>query len=252
LAFAFSAQAPWEGSMSEFSESLFVRSNTIQSAIDLLRAAGVAGYAFPSENGWVPFAYSRGAHVGDTRNLQSILAANPGELLHYSYAEDHGCWVDLYERDVRVGRLKASFEQQNARFDRGEFLSRRLLTDEGADATEAWVASAHHYDARKKRDEYIVARALGLPRFAWFSYEYELTTDAPDEARIEIDREGRARDRAVALQAEIDDLLATLPPTRRRLSAEAPPQPAQAPKKKVAPKKKASAAKKAPPRKRRR
>jgi hypothetical protein len=239
--------------MSEFSESLFIRSNTIQSAIDLLRAARVAGYAFPSENGWVPVAYSRGAHAGETRNLQSILAANPGELLHYSYAEDHGCWVDLYERDVCVGRLKASFEQQNARFDRGEFVSRRLLTNESADATEAWVASAHRYDARKERDEYIVARALGLPRFAWFSYEYELTTDAPDEARIEIDREGQARDRAVALEAEIDDLLATLPPTRKRLPAEAPPKPAQtAPKKKVAAEKKASVAKKAPPRKRRR
>jgi hypothetical protein len=232
--------------MSEFSESLFVRSHTIQSAIDLLRAAGVAGFAFPSENGWVPVAYSRGAHIGDTRNLQSILAANPGALLHYSYAEDHGCWLDLYERDVRVGRLKASFEQQNARFDRGEFLSRRLMTTEGADATEAWVAGAHRYLAREKRDEYIVARALGLPRFAWFSYEYELGTDVPDEARIEIDREGRVRDRAGALQAEIDDLLETLPPTRKRLPPRAPPKPARAPKKK------ASVAKKAPPPKRRR
>lgn len=39
--------------MSEFSDSYHLRSNNQQDGVDLLRAAGLRGYVFPPENGWV-------------------------------------------------------------------------------------------------------------------------------------------------------------------------------------------------------
>lgn len=180
--------------MSEFSDALFLRDQTAERAIELLRSAKVQGYIFSAKNGWLPVAYSQGLRTGDTANFEALVDANPGVLIHYSYAEDHGCYVDIYERDVRVGRLKASFEGQNARFDQDEFVGYRLLTPADADTISAWVASAHDYKNRNEEDEYLVARLLHLPRYAWLSYHYELTTNAPDPERLEVDRDGQVLD----------------------------------------------------------
>lgn len=239
--------------MSEFSEALYLRASSSDEGVALLRAAKVAGYVYPALNGWVPVVYAKGRAMGRDDGIGPILAANRGELVHYAYAEDHGCWVDVYERDVRVARLKASFEAQNARFDRAEMLARALLSAKDADRIEAWVGGAHRWAERQEHDEHVVAKALGLPRYAWFSREYEITNDTPDAGRIEVDAEGRIRERAESFDAELEELLATLPPTRKPPAARPPPAKKATAKK--APTKKSPAkeapAKKAPAKKKR-
>src|SRR5262249_19591704 len=134
--------------MSEFSESLQLRSDDSADGVALLRSAKVSGYVFPAGSGWVPIAYSTGARIGDSENLRRILDANRGLLVHSSYAEDHGCYVNVYEGPNRVARLKAAFESENARFDRDAFERLGLLTPPAAVAIEGWVAKAHDWAER--------------------------------------------------------------------------------------------------------
>jgi hypothetical protein len=158
-------------------------------AVMLLQRANVAGYVFPASERWAPLVFSAGLRVGSSEGRDRIIAANEG-ILHYSYAEDHGVWVDVYDGPSRVACLKASFESEAAAFDRAEFVKMKLLTPADADAVEAWIAQAHRWESRSDAEEYIVAEKLRLPRFAWFSYDYELQTPDASGDRIAVDSDG--------------------------------------------------------------
>src|SRR5688572_28200058 len=139
--------------MSDFTDAFFLRGEVLASAIALLQAAKVPGYVFPAENGWIPIVFSRGARI-DFENLELVIAANPGILLHYTFANDHGCAVALYERNRRLGRIRAMFETADGRFDRDGFLAHGLLTTGDAAAIDAWIACAH--DEATRGDEHFI------------------------------------------------------------------------------------------------
>jgi hypothetical protein len=193
--------------VSEFSDSFHLRSSDPADAIALLRAARVAGSVFPAENGWVSFVFERGTRIGTKELAERVFAANKGLLVDYAYAADHGCWVSVYRGPERVARLSVSFETPTCSFDREAFLELRLLTLAGADAIERWMR--HDQGPR----DYVVAKQLGLPRYRWFARRYEV--EEPSEGAVEVDADGRVRTREEVLGDEIEDLLRTLPPTKK-------------------------------------
>jgi hypothetical protein len=193
--------------VSEFSDSFHLRTNDPADVIAMLRAAKVAGSVFPAQNGWVSFVFERGLRVGSNELAERVFAANKGLLVDYAYAEDHGCWVSVYRGPERVARLVCSFETPRRSFDRAAFLELGLLTPASADAIERWMRQGH-----RSRD-YVVAKQLELPRYRWFARRYEV--DEPSEDGIEVDAEGHAQTNEEASNDEIEDLLRTLPPTKK-------------------------------------
>jgi hypothetical protein len=196
--------------MSEFSDSFHLRSTDPQDAIALLRRAKAPGYVFPPADGFVTFVCPRDEDVP-----KAVLAANVGLLIDYSFAEDHGCWVDVYERDAKVASLSVDFDEQRAHFERSKFIAKGLLDAGAAEDVARWIRGSPDAEARSGREAYVIARKLRLPRFAWLSYRYAQTDETPPEGRIEVDRSGRTRTIEEAEMDDIGELLATLPPTRK-------------------------------------
>jgi hypothetical protein len=194
--------------VSEFSDSFHLRSDDPADAVALLRAARVAGHVFPAQNGWVSFVCERGTRIGSDELAARVFAANTGLLVDYSYAEDHGCWVAVYVGSERVARLKVSFETSSRSFDRDAFIRLGLFAPPAADAIEQWMWG----EGRAR--EYVVAEQLRLPRYQWLAWRYAV--EAPSEDRIEVDAEGRVRTQEDTARDEIEELLRTLPPTRKR------------------------------------
>jgi hypothetical protein len=81
--------------------------------------------------------------------------------------------------------------------------------------------------AREVRGSSARRSSRGRPglRDEWLSYSYELANETPAAGRIEVDRGGRVRTFEQASKEEIEELLATLPPTRKQPGA---PPPAKA------------------------
>lgn len=84
--------------MSEFSESYHLRSTDIADGISLLRRAGLKGYVFPPQQGWVSIVAEENSFAPDQR----IVSENQGSLLHYVSAEDHGWSFALFEHQRLV------------------------------------------------------------------------------------------------------------------------------------------------------
>src|SRR5207247_1441918 len=82
--------------MSEFSESYHLRASSRDDAVALVRSAGLAGFVFPSLDGWVTLV----AEGEPFRPNKQLLAANPGTLVHWVFAEDHG-WEFAIHRGSR-------------------------------------------------------------------------------------------------------------------------------------------------------
>lgn len=219
--------------MSEDSASFHLRTSNPAHAVELLRRARVPGFVFPPGNGFVTFVCPR-----DEATREAVTTANLGLLFEYAYAADHGCSVSVYERDVKVASLRARFEEQRARFDRDAFIDIGLVDVRAANAIAEWVRGEGADDAR----EHLVAKKLGLPRFAWLSYRYARADEAPIAGRVEVDRRGRTRTAEDAARAEIDELLATLPPTRKKPGVLGASKPVAKAKKRAAGSKKTRAA----------
>jgi hypothetical protein len=83
--------------MSEFSESYHLREASQEDGVQLLQRAGLNGIVFPSNNNWTSFVPTG----EDWEGLESLVQANLGLLLHYSYGEDHGWIVEVYNGTER-------------------------------------------------------------------------------------------------------------------------------------------------------
>ncbi|MFO0671521.1 MAG: hypothetical protein U0235_18145 [Polyangiaceae bacterium] len=171
--------------MSEFSESFHLRGGAVDDAVALLRAAGVAGYIAPAAAGWVSFAYEADEPPGRAHFDAVLRAAGARTLLHWDYAADHGCTATLYEGGARVGRIRVSFESRRASFEREAFLSRGLLTPEGAEDVAQWLQYAIPGTT--------LAERLRLPRTAWFAYDYAARARAAGQTSdlVHVDEDGR-------------------------------------------------------------
>lgn len=162
--------------MSEFSESFHLVSRKTEDAIALLDAAGASGFVFPANGARVSFVCPESAN-------ERVIAANTLLLLHYVFAADHLCRVDLYEQAKRVGTLSRSFEtKKKPRFDRDAFVAARVMLS--TTEVDRWLTGELDED---RNNRYVVAQTLGLARYQWLSYAYEIDGGGePDPDRITV------------------------------------------------------------------
>lgn len=100
--------------MLEFSESYHLRAGALEDATGLLARAGLAGYVFPEENGWVSFVAEGTPFVPN----DALSDANEGTLLHWAYAGD--AWeFRLYQGSGLLYEYSCDWADGDIRFDRG-------------------------------------------------------------------------------------------------------------------------------------
>lgn len=165
--------------MSEFSDSYHLRSDNQQDGIDILRAAGLRGYVFPAENGWVTVV-AKGRSFKPNKRL---IAAAPGVLLHYMNAPDTGWGFELYRASQVLARYEAEWDN-NIRVTLGE-IDREVLGEhlgEGIRGLDDEGYRGIFYptfedfidrivdDGDKWGDSF--AKAAGLTNYSWVSYSY--------------------------------------------------------------------------------
>jgi hypothetical protein len=155
--------------VSEFSESFHLVATKASEAVDLMLRAKVDGFVFPpkKKDKLVTFVCQR---EGDAHDR--LVAANTGVLIRYEHHPDHGgSEVEVFQDTRLVARWRKKI------FDADDFVALGLLTAKAAGALSASTAKEKH----------AVAKALGLPRYAWLSYEYQLADDVDEPGRIEVD-----------------------------------------------------------------
>ncbi|WP_079908318.1 hypothetical protein [Paenibacillus sp. 32352] len=80
--------------MSEFSESYHLKTADRDEVVRLLNQTGKKGYVFEETNGWVTFVFDGEPFQAD----EAIVSHNPGLLVHYIYAEDHGWELKIFKK----------------------------------------------------------------------------------------------------------------------------------------------------------
>lgn len=159
--------------MSEFSESLQLLGTGAEGA-SLMRRAGVPGWVVPGKR-WTALLCAT-----DGGEIQRIINVNTGILLHYAYAEDHGCDVHLIRGPRRAGYLKCYFELESWHFDVEAFVDGGLLTEEAGARLCAYVELAHEPSALEQLGRYLPAESLGLEHYRWLSHAYAVADGGGD------------------------------------------------------------------------
>ncbi len=123
--------------MSEFSDSYHLRTADPADVARLLRAARRYGAVLPTSTAFVPFLVDGASEAGAP--IDDVVKHNPGVLVHYTYAEDHGLWIRGFDRGTCVVTI--------------DLQRRREPGDELPDpsATAAAFAQLGVLDARKAR-----------------------------------------------------------------------------------------------------
>ncbi len=186
--------------MSEFSESLHVRSSSRQDAVSLLERADGRGIVYAPAGGWVSFVC--GALPADVADVvaarpdvppmvaewmalqearkamvRRMVALEAPPLLHYAYAADHECLVVLYVSGRAVGKLEVSFEEPRVQFDPAPFVKHGILSEAASAELAAWCASPSSVE-----EPHIAARCFGLTNFAWLSFDYAVESERPPDS----------------------------------------------------------------------
>ncbi|AEI43616.1 hypothetical protein [Paenibacillus mucilaginosus] len=159
--------------MSEFSASYHLRTNDREAAAALLQDSGNHGFIFPVENGWVSFVVT-----GPPFDINDeVINWNPGILLHYIYAEDHGWELKIWSKDELVFDYQCDWTDElrieKSRFD--PYLLRELIIQQGnsADDMEAVFDLKQHYAIfGNEPPPYVLAQRLGLTHYEWISSDY--------------------------------------------------------------------------------
>lgn len=81
--------------MSEFSDCYYLLNATSEQAVSLMKKARRYGMVLPKSDRYVPFLVDGAWDAGTLVDL--VIDNNSGILLHYSYAEDHGLWITVYD-----------------------------------------------------------------------------------------------------------------------------------------------------------
>lgn len=154
--------------MSEFSQSLHLRSTSADDVVALLRRAKVPGVVMPpSASGWVTSypPLSSDPFSGGRADLERILALGPpGPLVVWDFAEDHGLRVEVFEHGKLTAALDTAWETREVRrFDRATFVRLGLLSFRDAADVAAWLD--------RFTPDYLVAERMGLSHYRWADAE---------------------------------------------------------------------------------
>jgi hypothetical protein len=168
--------------MSEFSSSVHFPGARPEDVAEIVLRSGDAGIVF-RDAGRCVCAVTR--QLDKRGGIELAARATDGVVLYYSYAGDHGCWVNLYERGRLVTKIVHTWDDPKSRFDPAPWKERGVLNEH--EALEM-VEEVQRTDHRTMTDPrvYYIAQLLGLRQYQWIGprelqrNEADLRTFHPD------------------------------------------------------------------------
>lgn len=158
--------------MSEFSESYHLRANNPQIVVDLIIASNNKGYVCPEKNGWVTFVLKG----QDFEIDENIISLNPGVLIHYIYAEDHGWELRIFNKSKIEFEFSCNWTEE-IHIEKSHFnltLLNELIVSQGntTDGIESLFEVNEDIFELEEPPAYVVAQKLGLVYYEWLSDDY--------------------------------------------------------------------------------
>jgi hypothetical protein len=155
--------------MSEFSASYHLKTSDRTKVVDLIKDSENKGYVFEETNGWVTFLID-----GPAFNInESVLSCNPGIIVHYIFAEDHGWEFRVFNKDELIFEYKCDWTDEiiieKELFDVS--IIKELIASQGnsiSDIEELFDLSDFEFE---EPPAYILATKLGLVHFEWLSVD---------------------------------------------------------------------------------
>jgi hypothetical protein len=89
--------------MSEVSDSYHLRTGDPAQVARLLRAVRRYGAVLATEGRYIPFLVDGARDAGSV--IDDVVSHNPGVLVHYAYAEDHGLWLRAFDKASHVATI---------------------------------------------------------------------------------------------------------------------------------------------------
>jgi hypothetical protein len=89
--------------MSEFSDSYHLLTSNIKDVKRLIRQSGRYGMVIPCAGKYIPFVVEGPESAGGP--IDRLVQHNTQLLIHYAFAEDHGCWVKVFDREIELAFL---------------------------------------------------------------------------------------------------------------------------------------------------
>lgn len=156
--------------MSEFSASYHLRTKKRDDVVNLIKNSSNKGYVFEEANGWVSFVIKGPAFDID----DSLISYNPGIIVHYIYAEDHGWELRIFNKDDLVFEYKCDWTDE-IHIEKELFdidLIKELVIAQGnsVDDLES-LFDITDYDFEEPA-AYKFAEKIGLTNYEWVSADY--------------------------------------------------------------------------------
>lgn len=153
--------------MSEFSSSYHLKTNDRAKVVDLIKNSNNKGYVFGETNGWVTFLIEGPAFdIND-----SVIECNPGLIVHYIFAEDHGWELRVFSKDELVFEYKCDWTDEilieKEQFDIS--IIKEIIADQGNsidNVDEIFDLSDLDFE---NPPAYRLANKLGLVNYEWLS-----------------------------------------------------------------------------------
>ncbi|MFD0589271.1 hypothetical protein ACFQZE_14875 [Paenibacillus sp. GCM10027627] len=154
--------------MSEFSSSYHFKTDDRAKAVELIKNSGNRGFAFEETNGWVSFLIE-----GPLFDIHpSVIQSNPGLIVHYMYAEDHGWQFRVFNKQELAFEYKCDWTdeivEEKTLFDLT--IIKELIASHGnsSDGIEE-LFDISKYDFEEQPAAYTLAEELGLIHYQWLS-----------------------------------------------------------------------------------
>lgn len=165
--------------MSEFSASYHLKAKDKEQAIKLIKDAGHQGFVFNEINGWVTFLIK-----GQAFDIsESVIQCNPGLLVHYTYAEDHGWEFRVFEKDRVVFEYTCDWTDE-LHIEKNVYnldVIKKLISSQGHEASNLEeIFEMDEYDYEHS-PAYQLAEKIGLVHYEWLSADYIRSDDELEE-----------------------------------------------------------------------
>lgn len=168
--------------MSEFSESYHLRTSDREAAVNLIRNSGNTGYVFAETNGWVSFLIE-GANFSVN---PEVIKQNPGLLVHYIFAEDHGFEFRVYRKEEAVLEFVCDWndevEIEDNELDLGVIRELVLLQGNSISGIEQLFEAESMFS--DITPAYELAERIGLVHYAWLSADNVEEYETDEEIQV--------------------------------------------------------------------
>ncbi|MEH2170651.1 MAG: hypothetical protein V7K41_29175 [Nostoc sp.] len=152
--------------MSEFSDSYHLSTSNIKDVKLLIRQSDRYGVVIPSSTKYIPFILEGLEEVGGS--IDQLVQHNTKLLIHYAFAEDHGCWINFFDKDRELACLSYQagdnqlFKKLAAPLD--NLLSRAIINESTASSLQELATDLVVEEIGPK-----IAGVLGLQHVSWLS-----------------------------------------------------------------------------------